>query len=179
MEQILADVTAVALPVILAVTLHEAAHGFVAWRLGDDTAWRLGRVTFNPIRHIDPVGTIILPTVMYFSTHFLFGWAKPVPVSFGRLRHPRRDMVWVALAGPGGHRRQASALLHHLGLDRLVGTDVAGYVDIATSLALSAEDRTRAAGEVSASLASSAVFDPSQFAAAFDEALLEIIGQTP
>ena len=85
----------------------------------------------------------------------------------------------VALAGPGGHRRQASALLHHLGLDRLVGTDVAGYVDIATSLALSAEDRTRAAGEVSASLASSAVFDPSQFAAAFDEALLEIIGQTP
>ena len=92
---------AVAIPAILAITLHEAAHGFVAkWR-GDDTAWQLGRVTLNPFRHIDPFGTVILPALMYFTTGFVFGWAKPVPVNFGRLHHPRRDMVWVALAGPG------------------------------------------------------------------------------
>ncbi|MBY6263590.1 site-2 protease family protein [Azospirillum sp. 412522] len=101
MEEWIFQVTAVALPAILAITLHEAAHGFVAWRLGDDTAYRLGRVTFNPIRHIDPFGTILLPALMYFTTGFVFGWAKPVPVNFARLDHPRRDMVWVALAGPG------------------------------------------------------------------------------
>jgi Zn-dependent protease len=100
-EEWIFRVTAVALPAILAITLHEAAHGFVAWRLGDDTAYRLGRVTFNPLRHIDPFGTVLLPAVMYFTTGFVFGWAKPVPVNFGRLNHPRRDMVWVALAGPG------------------------------------------------------------------------------
>ncbi len=94
-------IVAVAIPAILAITLHEAAHGFVAkWR-GDDTAWQLGRVTLNPFRHIDPFGTVILPALMYFTTGFVFGWAKPVPVNFGRLHHPRRDMVWVALAGPG------------------------------------------------------------------------------
>lgn len=101
MEQALVDISILALPVILAITLHEAAHGFVAWKLGDDTAYQLGRVTFNPLKHVDPVGTVILPTVMFFSAHFLFGWAKPVPVNFYRLRNPRRDMVWVALAGPG------------------------------------------------------------------------------
>ncbi len=101
MEEWIFRVTAVALPAILAITLHEAAHGFVAWRLGDDTAYRLGRVTFNPLRHIDPFGTVLLPAVMYFTTGFVFGWAKPVPVNFARLDHPRRDMVWVALAGPG------------------------------------------------------------------------------
>ena len=91
-----------ALPVLLAITLHEAAHGFAAWKLGDDTAWRLGRVSINPLRHIDPVGTVLLPTVMYVTNApFLFGWAKPVPVVFGRLRDPRFGMVWVALAGPG------------------------------------------------------------------------------
>ncbi len=99
--RLLYDLAAVALPVILAITFHEAAHGFVAWKLGDDTAWRLGRVSFNPIRHIDPVGTIALPALMYFTTPFLFGWAKPVPVNFAQLRDPKRDMVWVALAGPG------------------------------------------------------------------------------
>ncbi len=91
-----------ALPLIFAITLHEAAHGFIAYRLGDDTAMRMGRVTFNPIRHIDPVGTILLPGLLLaFGGGFLFGYAKPVPVNFGRLHHPRRDMVWVALAGPG------------------------------------------------------------------------------
>ena len=88
------------LPVIIAITFHEAAHGYAAWRLGDDTAKRLGRVTFNPLRHIDPVGTIILPAVMFFTTSFLFGWAKPVPVDFRRLDNPRYGMVLVALAGP-------------------------------------------------------------------------------
>lgn len=98
--RILYDLSMLALPVILAITFHEAAHGFVAWKLGDDTAYQLGRVSFNPIRHIDPVGTIILPTLMYFTTPFLFGWAKPVPVNFARLGNPKRDMVWVAAAGP-------------------------------------------------------------------------------
>jgi len=94
------QILVIAIPVIVAITFHEAAHGYVAWRLGDDTAYRLGRVTFNPIRHIDPVGTIILPALMFLTTNFLFGWAKPVPVAFENLRNPRKDMVWVALAGP-------------------------------------------------------------------------------
>ncbi|MEI6557780.1 MAG: site-2 protease family protein [Rhodospirillaceae bacterium] len=98
--RILYDLSMIAVPVILAITFHEAAHGFVAWKLGDDTAWQLGRVSFNPIRHIDPVGTVILPALMYFTTPFVFGWAKPVPVNFARLGNPKRDMVWVALAGP-------------------------------------------------------------------------------
>ena len=91
----------IAIPIILAITLHEAAHGWVAWKCGDDTAYRLGRVTFNPLRHIDPMGTIILPALLVFTTGFMFGYAKPVPVNFRRLRNPRRDMVLVAAAGPG------------------------------------------------------------------------------
>jgi Zn-dependent protease len=90
------------LPVIFAVTLHEAAHGFVANQLGDDTAKRLGRVSFNPLKHVDPLGTILLPAVLIMMhTRFLFGYAKPVPVNFGRLKPPRAGMVLVALAGPG------------------------------------------------------------------------------
>jgi Zn-dependent protease len=90
------------LPVIFAVTFHEAAHGFVAYQFGDDTARRAGRVTFNPLKHVDPFGTIILPAMLILlRSPFLFGYAKPVPVNFGRLDRPRRDMVWVALAGPG------------------------------------------------------------------------------
>ncbi|TWC07374.1 Zn-dependent protease [Bradyrhizobium macuxiense] len=89
------------LPVIIAITFHEAAHGFVAHRLGDDTAWKLGRVSFNPLKHIDPFGTLILPAVLLFAhSPFLFGYAKPVPVNFRKLNHPKLDMVWVALAGP-------------------------------------------------------------------------------
>jgi Zn-dependent protease len=91
-----------ALPAIIAITFHEAAHGFAARLLGDDTAWRLGRVTFNPLRHIDPIGTILLPAVLLLlRSPFLFGYAKPVPINFGALRNPRRDMVLVAAAGPG------------------------------------------------------------------------------
>ena len=90
---------------IVAITLHEAAHGYVAWKLGDDTAYRLGRVTFNPIRHVDPMGTVIMPALILFATNFnfMFGYAKPVPVNFRRLRSPRRDMVLVAAAGPGSN----------------------------------------------------------------------------
>ena len=90
-----------AIPVLLAICLHEAAHGYVAWLLGDDTAKRLGRVSINPIRHVHPVGTILLPTALYLvHAPFLFGFAKPVPVNFNRLRHPKSGMAWVALAGP-------------------------------------------------------------------------------
>jgi len=91
-----------ALPVIFAITLHEAAHGFVARRLGDDTAYVLGRVSFNPMRHIDPVGTIAMPLILYFLTNgaFVFGYAKPVPVAFRNLRNPRWGSLWVSAAGP-------------------------------------------------------------------------------
>jgi Zn-dependent protease len=91
------------LPVVIAVTFHEAAHGFVALRFGDDTALRARRLTLNPFNHIDPFGTVVLPALLLLGSggRFLFGYAKPVPVNFNRLKDPRRDMVWVALAGPG------------------------------------------------------------------------------
>lgn len=89
------------LPVIFAITVHEVAHGWVAKRLGDPTAERLGRLTLNPIKHIDPIGTILVPGVLLLLGGFIFGWAKPVPVTWENLRHPRRDMALVAAAGPG------------------------------------------------------------------------------
>lgn len=95
------DLSVWVLPLVLAITFHEAAHAFVAHRLGDDTASQLGRVSFNPFRHIDPFGTVILPAMLLFAhSPFLFGYAKPVPVNFRKLNNPRLDMVWVALAGP-------------------------------------------------------------------------------
>lgn len=100
MAGLLREISVLALPAIFAITLHEAAHGYVALRCGDDTALRAGRVTFNPLRHIDLFGTVIMPLLLFFTTGFLFGYAKPVPVNFNRLNRPRRDMVWVALAGP-------------------------------------------------------------------------------
>ena len=98
-----------ALPVIFAITVHEAAHGYVARYFGDNTAWVLGRVTLNPIKHIDLVGTILMPVLLYVATAgtFLFGYAKPVPVRFGNLRRPKQHMIWVALAGPGANFLQA------------------------------------------------------------------------
>ena len=98
-----------ALPVIFAITVHEAAHGYVARYFGDNTAWVLGRVTLNPIKHIDLVGTILMPELLYVATAgtFLFGYAKPVPVRFGNLRKPKQHMIWVALAGPGANFLQA------------------------------------------------------------------------
>lgn len=106
---IIQTVAVYALPVLFAITLHEAAHGYVAKHFGDNTAWALGRVTLNPVKHIDPIGTILMPLVLYFATAgtFLFGYAKPVPVRFGALRNPKRDMVWVALAGPASNLFQA------------------------------------------------------------------------
>ncbi len=113
-----------ALPVLFAITVHEAAHGYAARHFGDNTAWMLGRVTLNPVKHIDPVGTILMPLLLYFATSgtFLFGYAKPVPVNFGQLRNPKRDMVWVALAGPASNFVQA--LLWAVLLVVLSGTGV-------------------------------------------------------
>jgi Zn-dependent protease len=100
--QQLQDIALFAVPVIVAITLHEAAHGYAARHFGDDTAEKAGRISLNPLRHVDPVGTIILPALLLLShSGILFGYAKPVPVNFGRLRHPKQDMVWVAAAGPG------------------------------------------------------------------------------
>jgi Zn-dependent protease len=95
------DLSVWVLPLVIAITFHEAAHGFVAHHFGDNTAWERGRVTFNPLKHIDPFGTLLLPALLLFAhSPFLFGYAKPVPVNFRALRNPRIDMVWVALAGP-------------------------------------------------------------------------------
>jgi Zn-dependent protease len=107
--QIVQTVAIYAIPVLFAITMHEAAHGYVARHYGDHTAEKMGRITLNPIKHIDPVGTIAMPLLLYFATSgaFLFGYAKPVPVNFGRLRNPKRDMIWVALAGPGANLAQA------------------------------------------------------------------------
>lgn len=100
-----------ALPVLFAITVHEAAHGYAARYFGDNTAWMLGRVSLNPSKHIDPIGTILMPLMLYFATSglFIFGYAKPVPVRFGNLRNPKRDMIWVALAGPMANLAQALA----------------------------------------------------------------------
>jgi Zn-dependent protease len=106
MELSLATIVLWAVPVVFAITLHEAAHGYVARQFGDQTAYMLGRVTLNPLKHIDPIGTIAVPgflialSVLTRAPLFIFGWAKPVPVNFGNLRHPKRDMFWVAGAGP-------------------------------------------------------------------------------
>ncbi|HAJ13594.1 MAG: site-2 protease family protein [Hydrogenophaga sp.] len=109
--QIIQTVAVYAIPVLFAITVHEAAHGYAARHFGDNTATLMGRVTLNPVKHIDPVGTILMPLLLYFATSgaFLFGYAKPVPVNFSHLRHPKRDMVWVALAGPASNFVQALA----------------------------------------------------------------------
>jgi Zn-dependent protease len=108
-DAILQNLLIFALPVLFAITVHEAAHGYVARHYGDNTAYLLGRVTLNPVKHIDPLGTIVMPIMLYLATSgaFVFGYAKPVPVQFGRLRNPKRDMVWVALAGPLANLVQA------------------------------------------------------------------------
>ena len=108
-SNLIQTVSVYAIPVIFAITLHEAAHGYAAKFFGDRTAYMMGRVTLNPLSHIHLVGTIVLPLLLYFSTSgaLLFGYAKPVPVNFGHLRHPKRDMVWVALAGPAANLVQA------------------------------------------------------------------------
>lgn len=105
MDEIIQTIAVYALPVIFAITLHEAAHAYAARYFGDSTAYLQGRMSLNPIKHIDPFGTLIIPVVLYLATSgsFLFGYAKPVPIDFGNLRKPKRDMAWVALAGPGAN----------------------------------------------------------------------------
>jgi Zn-dependent protease len=99
----LVKIALAAVPIVLAITVHEAAHGYVARMFGDSTAWMLGRVTLNPLKHIDPVGTVLVPLATLLLGGILFGWARPVPVNFNNLRHPKRDMFWVAAAGPGSN----------------------------------------------------------------------------
>ena len=119
------------LPILIAITFHEAAHGYVAWQLGDDTAYRLGRVTFNPVRHIDPVGTVVVPGLLFLSpVPFIFGWAKPVPVAFHRLHWPRRDMILVAAAGPGINLALAVAAALLLNLTELLPPSLASWVGL-------------------------------------------------
>ena len=101
---IIQKLAAYSLPIIFAITVHEAAHGYAAKYFGDMTAFHLKRISLNPLRHIDPLGTIILPALLFFlQAGFIFGWAKPVPVNFSNLRNPKKDMLWVALAGPGAN----------------------------------------------------------------------------
>ncbi len=116
-------------PILIAITFHEAAHAYAAWKLGDETALRLGRVTFNPLKHIDPFGTILLPAVLFLTNApFLFGWAKPVPVAFRNLRHPRRDMAIVAVAGPLINVVLATASAALIHLVRLVPEEAAPWL---------------------------------------------------
>ena len=105
LESLIQTLAISALPVVFAITLHEAAHGYAARHFGDPTAWQMGRISLNPLRHVDLVGTIVIPAaiLLFSGGTFLFGYAKPVPVDFGRLRHPKKDMLWVALAGPGAN----------------------------------------------------------------------------
>lgn len=127
METIIQNIAIYAIPVLLAITLHEAAHGYVARMFGDPTAYLLGRVTLNPLKHIDPFGTIVLPLIILLTSRalggpgFVFGYAKPVPVNFGGLRKPKRDMIWVAAAGPASNLAQAIAWAIVFKLLRLTG----------------------------------------------------------
>ncbi len=102
-EQLIQTIALAAIPILFAITLHEAAHGYVARYFGDMTAYQQGRISLNPLRHIDPVGTILLPLMTLWLGGILFGWAKPVPVNFAALRRPKQDMLWVALAGPASN----------------------------------------------------------------------------
>ena len=119
--QILQTIVIWAIPVVFAITLHEVAHGWVANLLGDPTAKRLGRLTVNPVKHIDPLGTLILPLLMALTTNFIFGWAKPVPITWENLKKPKRDMALVAVAGPGANLVMAIFWVFLLKLSLAIG----------------------------------------------------------
>jgi Zn-dependent protease len=122
MDSIIQTIAVYAIPVLFAITLHEAAHGYVARMFGDNTAYVAGRITLNPIKHIDPIGTIVVPLVILLVTKgMLFGWAKPVPVDIGSLRRPKQDMVWVAAAGPGANLLMAICWALFLTLQQMIG----------------------------------------------------------
>jgi len=125
------------IPVLFAITVHEVAHGWVAKKLGDPTAMMLGRLTLNPLKHIDPIGTIVVPAAMLLLTGFVFGWAKPVPVTWGNLRNPKRDMALVAAAGPGANLLMAIfwALVIKLGLVLTASVPAAAPFLIASGVA--------------------------------------------
>ncbi|HZW12433.1 MAG TPA: site-2 protease family protein [Noviherbaspirillum sp.] len=125
MDELIRTIAVYALPVIFAITLHEAAHAYAARYLGDSTAYLQGRMSLNPVKHIDPFGTIVIPVLLYVATSgaFLFGYAKPVPVDYGNLRKPKRDMAWVALAGPAANFAMALLWMIFAVLLALVGID--------------------------------------------------------
>ena len=125
-----------ALPIIFAITLHEAAHGYAARHFGDPTAWQMGRISLNPLRHVDPVGTLLVPALILLVSGggLLFGWAKPVPVNFGRLRRPKQDMLWVAAAGPGANL--VMALGWALVLKLVIGAPGFAYAEALREMAL-------------------------------------------
>lgn len=137
MNDIIQTIAVYAIPVIFAITLHEAAHGYVARLFGDPTAQQAGRVTLNPIKHIDPVGTLLVPVAILLTSKLmgagglLFGWAKPVPVDFGRLRHPKRDMLWVALAGPASNLLMAILWVLCFRIYRDIGLDESFWYEMA------------------------------------------------
>jgi Zn-dependent protease len=117
------------IPVLLAITVHEAAHGYAAKHFGDKTAYFLGRITLNPIKHIDPIGTVVIPgMLLLLSAPFLFGWAKPVPVNFSNLNNPKKDMMWVALAGPASNLVMAIIWAIILGLFKSSGASYALFI---------------------------------------------------
>jgi Zn-dependent protease len=131
MEDIIQGIAVYAIPVLFAITVHEAAHGYVARMFGDNTAYVLGRITLNPVKHIDLIGTIIVPIAMVLTTGFMFGWAKPVPVDWGSLRQPKRDMVWVAAAGPGANLVMAIVWALAFRLLSLVGIEERFFFEVA------------------------------------------------
>ena len=139
---LLATIALYAVPVVFAITLHEAAHGYVARMFGDQTAWMLGRVTLNPLKHIDPVGTVLVPISLLLISKlmggggFLFGWAKPVPVNFGNLRHPKRDMLWVAAAGPAANFVMALAWAFAAKFSTSDGLDLMASAGVITNVVL-------------------------------------------
>lgn len=133
MNDLIQTVAVYALPVLFAITLHEAAHAFAAKYFGDNTAYMLGRMSLNPLKHIDPLGTIVIPIMLYFATNgaFLFGYAKPVPLNFSQLRQPKRDMAWVALAGPAANLIMALLWTYAIYLMVIFGVEEAFFVKMA------------------------------------------------